>query len=114
MGDAPTKTQEKIGRERIMKITVTQSDINQGALQHSVFRPIARAVERATGNLAARVGYLEICWGDVGGWLEGSAYKYRMKTPAVVCEFMRRLSLFIFDSGLPVEPFTFELERSTS
>ena len=90
-----------------MTIFITQKHIDEGVRRHSASRPVALAIEEATGTLVTAVGPSQILWGDIGGWLEGSASEYWMETPLAVREFMER-----FDSKLPVEPITFELEAA--
>jgi len=90
-----------------MTISITQKHIDEGVRNHSASRMVALAIEEATGTLVTAVGRLQILWGDVGGWLEGSACKYWMKTPPAVREFLDR-----YDSELPVEPISFELKAA--
>ena len=91
-----------------MKITLTQKHIDEGVLQNPAFCPAALAIKEATGEELVEVA-TAIRWGEDWTGDESWKWKYRVSTPSIVREFIHR-----FDSGLPVEPITFELEGSTS
>lgn len=75
-----------------MKIQVTEDDIRFGERGECTDCPVARAISRATKR-EAYVDSYDICSGS-----------YDWFTPEAVRTFIAR-----FDSGQPVEPFTFEL-----
>lgn len=78
-----------------MTITVSQDDIEQGQPLKGLSCPIALAIKRATGLEYVGVGVRQYWYKDLAGGV----------LPPEVTEFVKA-----FDSGKPVEPFTFELE----
>lgn len=86
-----------------MTISITQKHIDEGGREHCGNSPIARAIKEATKSNEVFVGHY-----GIGYEREHGYFKHVMpKTPPTVREFMDR-----FDEGLPVEPFTFELEAA--
>lgn len=79
------------------KIEVTQDDINNGDRDDTQSCPIALALLKA-GFTEPRVDGCDICY------TEGDKVKSVM-SPSVVRDFVKS-----FDRGLPVKPFSFELD----
>lgn len=79
-----------------MKIEVTEEDIKLGQKESCYMCPIARAIERTTKSL----------WGVRG------EFAFRASSPDICVDLPDAAQNFIslFDSGCPVEPFTFEIE----
>ena len=88
-----------------MIITLSQKHIDEGVKQDCHHCPAALAIAEATGEEFVEVA-TAIRWGEdptgSGGW----KWKHRVSTPPILREFMDR-----YDSGLLVEPITFELEQ---
>ncbi len=75
-------------------IEVTEQDITHGKRKQCEECPIALAMHRATDEH----------W-SVGTKLDRCRDGFSIKTPLSACEFITD-----FDSSLPVQPFTFEIE----
>ncbi len=87
-----------------MKIHVTQKHIDEGMREHCGNNPIAKAIKEATKSDEVFVGHYGIGYGK----RERGYFKHVIPiTPPAIREFMDR-----FDEGLPVAPFTFELEAA--
>ena len=86
-----------------MKIPLTQKHIDDGVKGSCGWCPAALAINDATGGNKVSVDPKRTCWGTKpnGHW------KHCIDTPPAVREFLDR-----YDSGLPVEPFEFELEAA--
>ena len=85
-----------------MKITVTQKQIDEGVPGSGKNSPVAKAIAEKTND---EERYAEVSILGIFYYVDG--IHYRVDIPPAVREFIDR-----FDSGLPVEPFTFELKGS--
>ena len=81
-----------------VKVDVTQADVNDGRRSDCRDCPIARAIQRATGNPNISIGLHH-------GRFWKSADDYTVfQIPEVCAKF-----IVDFDGGLPVSPFSFEV-----
>ena len=87
-----------------MKIVVTQQDIIRGRRDDAHSCPVALAVDRAASE--ANPEHYEYC--EVleleAGLHDDNKIWHRFNLPAVATAFIQ-----LFDAGLPVEPFEFDL-----
>lgn len=86
-----------------MKVDVTQEDIDRGMPKRCSFCPVAKAIQRATGNkyFYVAVSGSELC--DSVRAVTRTDYIDAIDLPPEVLVFLTR-----FDAGKPVEPFSFE------
>jgi len=85
-----------------MTIPITQKHIDEGERKSCQSGPVALAIRDATGVAFVRAYPFSIHWGHFGMFCPE-----KMKPPPAVREFMDR-----YDSELPVEPISFELEAA--
>jgi hypothetical protein len=83
-----------------MRVEVTADDIANGKRGLPWCCPIARAIKRASGGSRVSIGTFN-----------GLAYDWGTAHPAVFFDLPEVARCFIsdFDSGRPVEPFSFEI-----
>jgi len=81
-----------------LKIEVTQDDITHGRKDDGASCPIARACRRLGFIPNAMPGHMSLMCSETHEY-------WQAVTPSVASVFMGN-----FDSGLPVQPFTFEIQ----
>lgn len=85
-----------------IKVTVTQSDINNGKRKNEMTCPIALALNRAFGGMLE--GSISVCQSFVALRVTGELLERTEQLPGEAVAFIRD-----FDDGTEVHPFEFEL-----
>ena len=79
-----------------MRITVTQIDIDHGVMKSAMGCPVARAIQRQTGDCGATTGRTTV--------VTGARIYY---LPQIATKFVEA-----FDNGLTLKPIEFDLLES--
>jgi len=86
-----------------IRVPVTWDDICRGESCDAQLCPVARALRRAIGCLVE----VQPDWVALGpkGWIPTAQLPYSAELPAAARDFIQ-----LYDEGLDVEPFTFEID----
>lgn len=90
-----------------LKVEVTEEDIKEGCRLSPNLCPVARAVSRARNP-----GKSPLDEGYESAWVTQGVTRFSLESLADRAENPPEVTLFIirFDTQVPVQPFTFELE----